>query len=176
MRINITGKHMHIRPSTEELVEKKMQKLDKFFDDETVVKVVLSVEKDRKIMEATIRYDGIIIRAEDYTRNMNTTIDKVVRKLEKQVVSHKTKLSDRLKKGAFKDEDKYADIEAAKQQEVVKRKSFPIEPMSLDEAIMQMNLLAHSFYVFVNEESNKVNVIYIRVDGQIGLLEPEYEK
>jgi len=176
MRINITGKHMDVKQPTKDLVEKKISKLNKFFDEDTLVKVVLSVEKNRNIMEATIHYNGIIIRSEDYTRDMNTTVDKVVRKLEKQVLSHKSKLSSRLKKGAFKDEDKYADIEAAKAQEVVKRKSFPIEPMSVDEAIMQMNLLAHSFYVFVNAETNNINVIYIRVDGQIGLLEPEYVK
>jgi len=167
---------MDVKQPTKDLVEKKISKLNKFFDEDTLVKVVLSVEKNRNIMEATIHYNGIIIRSEDYTRDMNTTVDKVVRKLEKQVLSHKSKLSSRLKKGAFKDEDKYADIEAAKAQEVVKRKSFPIEPMSVDEAIMQMNLLAHSFYVFVNAETNNINVIYIRVDGQIGLLEPEYVK
>lgn len=175
MRINITGKHLHVRESTEELIRKKMQKLDKFFDDDTTVKVLLSVEKDRKIMEATVYHAGVIIRAEDHTRDMNTTIDKVVKKLEKQVVSHKTKLSKKLKHGAFKDVEKYADIEAAKDQEVVKRKSFPITPMSIEEAIMQMNLLAHSFFVFVNAETSKVNVIYIRLDGQVGLLEPEYK-
>ncbi len=176
MRINITGKHMDVTEAIKDLVEKKMQKLDKFFDDDTNVKVLLSVEKDRNIMEATIHHNGIIIRAEDYTRDMYSTIDKVVRKLEKQVVSQKTKLETRLKKGAFKEDDKYPDIEEAKAQEVVKRKSFPIEPMSIDEAIMQMNLLAHSFYVFVNADTDKVNVIYIRVDGQIGLLEPDYSK
>ena len=176
MRINITGKHMDVTEAIKDLIEKKIKKFDKFFDDDTIVKVLLSVEKDRNIMEATIHYNGIIIRAEDYTRDMYSTVDQVIRKLEKQVISHKTKLESRLKKGAFSEDDKYPDIEAAKAQEVVKRKSFPIDPMSVDEAIMHMNLLAHSFYVFVNEETEKVNVIYIRVDGQIGLLEPEYSK
>ena len=176
MRINITGKHMDVTDAIKELIEKKMKKLDKFFEDDTNVKVLLSVEKDRNIMEATIHYNGMIIRAEDYTRDMYNTVDQVIRKLEKQVVSQKTKLVSRLKKGAFKEDDKYPDIDEAKAQEVVKRKSFPIVPMSVDEAIMQMNLLAHSFYVFVNAETDKVNVIYIRVDGQIGLLEPEYNK
>ena len=176
MRINITGKHMDVTQPIKDLIEKKMKKLDKFFDEDTGVKVLLSVEKDRNIMEATIHFDGIIIRAEDYTRDMYKTVDKVIKKLEKQILSHKSKLSSKLKKGAFKDEDKYDDIESAKAQEVVKRKSFPIEPMTVDEAIMQMNLLAHSFYVFVNAETDNINVIYIRVDGQIGLLEPEYKK
>lgn len=173
MRINITGKHMDVTQAINDLIEKKMKKLDKFFEEDTTVKVVLSVEKERNIMEATIKHNGLIIRSEDFDRDMHTTVDKVIRKLEKQVLNHKSKLSSRLKHGAFKDEEKYPESEV---QEVVKRKSFPIEPVSVDEAIMQMNLLAHSFYVFVNEETTKINVIYIRVDGQIGLLEPEYNK
>ena len=175
MRIIITGKHMDVTQPIKDLIEKKMKKLDKFFDEDTEAKVVLYVEKERNIMEATIHHSGIIIRSEDYTRDMYKTVDKVVRKLEKQVLSQKSKLESRLKSGAFKDEEKYGDIDAAMKQEVVKRKKFPIKPMSLDDAIMQMNLLAHSFYVFVNEDTNNVNVIYIRVDGQIGLLEPEYK-
>jgi len=176
MRINISGKHMDVTNALKELIEKKMKKLDKFFDEDTDVKVVLSVEKDRNIMEATIHHEGLIIRSEDHTRDMYSTVDKVVRKLEKQLLSHKSKLTARFKSGAFKEDEKYPDLEAELAQEVVKRKSFPIKPMSVDEAIMQMNLLAHSFFVFVNDETNKVNVIYIRVDGQIGLLEPEYNK
>lgn len=176
MKINITGKHMEITQAIKDVIEKKMKKLDKYFNDDTVVKVVLSVEKDRNIMEATIHYEGIIIRAEEYTRDMYGTVDQVVRKLEKQINNHKSKLASKLKKGAFSDNDKYDDIAMAHAQEVVKRKSFPILPISVDEAIMEMNLLAHSFYVFVNEETRNVNVIYIRVDGQIGLLEPEYKK
>lgn len=174
MRINITGKHMDVTQSIKDVIEKKMKKLDKYFDDNTNVKIVLAIEKKRNIMEATIFHDGIIIRAEESTRDMYSTIDQVVKKIEKQINHHKSKLEKKLRKGAFNSNTGFNDGVPPELQEVVKRKSFPITPTTVDEAIMQMNLLGHAFYVFVNEETSNVSVIYTRVDGQIGLLEPEY--
>lgn len=176
MRILISGKNIDVSDYLQELIEKKVGKLERYFPKDTEVQVTMSVEKNRHIVEVTIPYDSIIIRGEEVTGDMYASIDNVLDKLEKQIIKHRTKLEKNLKSGAFhyseplfggsfEDEDE--------EHKIVRVKRFAMKPMTEEEAMMQLNLLGHSFYMFLNADTNDLNVIYIRRDGNYGLIEPE---
>ena len=179
MKFIISGKNIEVSDYLEELINKKVSKLDKYFPEDTQAHVTLSVERNRHIVEVTIPYAGGIIRGEETSGDMYASVDNVLSKLEKQIVRHRTKLEKSLKAGAFRaPEPVYADAftqddldeEAAK---VVKVKRFDIKPMTVDEAMLQLEMLGHSFYMFTNGDTNQINVIYKRKDGNYGLIEPE---
>ena len=179
MIITISGKNIEVSDYLEELINKKVNKLDKYFPEDTQAHVTLSVERNRHIVEVTIPYAGGIIRGEETSGDMYASVDNVLSKLEKQIVRHRTKLEKSLRAGAFRaPEPVYADAftqddldeEAAK---VVKVKRFDIKPMTVDEAMLQLEMLGHSFYMFTNGDTNQINVIYKRKDGNYGLIEPE---
>lgn len=179
MIITISGKNIEVSDYLEELINKKVSKLDKYFPEDTQAQVTLSVERNRHIVEVTIPYAGGIIRGEETSGDMYASVDNVLSKLEKQIVRHRTKLEKSLRAGAFRaPEPVYADAftqddldeEAAK---VVKVKRFDIKPMTVDEAMLQLEMLGHSFYMFTNGDTNQINVIYKRKDGNYGLIEPE---
>jgi len=179
MRISITGKNIDVSEYLNDLIEKKVAKLDKYFSDDTTVHVTLAVERNRHIVEVTIPYSGGIIRGEETSGDMYASVDNVLEKLEKQIVKHRTKLEKNLRTGAFKgsepiapdyDDDRDDDDEPP---HVVRVKRFDIKPMTVDEAMLQLDLLGHSFYVFTNGDTGVINVIYKRKDGHFGLIEPE---
>lgn len=179
MIITISGKNIEVSDYLEELINKKVSKLDKYFPEDTQAHVTLSVERNRHIVEVTIPYAGGIIRGEETSGDMYASVDNVLSKLEKQIVRHRTKLEKSLRAGAFRaPEPVYADAftqddldeEAAK---VVKIKRFDIKPMTVDEAMLQLEMLGHSFYMFTNGDTNQINFIYKRKDGNYGLIEPE---
>ena len=179
MIITISGKNIEVSDYLEELINKKVNKLDKYFPEDTQAHVTLSVERNRHIVEVTIPYAGGIIRGEETSGDMYASVDNVLSKLEKQIMRHRTKLEKSLRAGAFRaPEPVYADAftqddldeEAAK---VVKVKRFDIKPMTVDEAMLQLEMLGHSFYMFTNGDTNQINVIYKRKDGNYGLIEPE---
>ena len=179
MRIAIFGKNLEISDYLHDMVEKKVSKLERYFPQGTEVQVTLAVERNRHIVEVTILYAGGIIRGEETSGDMYASVDNVLSKLEKQIVRHRTKLEKSLRAGAFRaPEPVYADAftqddldeEAAK---VVKVKRFDIKPMTVDEAMLQLEMLGHSFYMFTNGDTNQINVIYKRKDGNYGLIEPE---
>ena len=179
MIITISGKNIEVSDYLEELINKKVNKLDKYFPEDTQAHVTHSVERNRHIVEVTIPYAGGIIRGEETSGDMYASVDNVLSKLEKQIVRHRTKLEKSLRAGAFRaPEPVYADAftqddldeEAAK---VVKVKRFDIKPMTVDEAMLQLEMLGHSFYMFTNGDTNQINVIYKRKDGNYGLIEPE---
>lgn len=177
MRITITGKNIEVSEYLEDLVVKKVTKLDKYFPEDTQAYVTLAVERNRHIVEVTIPYAGGIIRGEVASGDMYASVDSVLAKLEHQIVKHRTKLEKNLRQGAFKAEPVYAPIEEEEEEEprrVVRVKRFSIKPMSVEEAMLQMDLLGHSFYVFENADDHSVNVLYLRKDGNYGLIEPEY--
>lgn len=176
MRITITGKNIEVSEYLEDLVTKKVSKLDKYFPEDTEAHVTLAVERNRHIVEVTIPYVGGIIRGEVASGDMYASVDSVLAKLEHQIVKHRTKLEKNLRQGAFKAGPVYAPIEEFEDEprQVVRVKRFSIKPMSVEEAILQMDLLGHSFYVFENAENGSVNVLYLRKDGNYGLIEPEY--
>ena len=173
MRISITGKNIEVSEYLRDLTEKKMSKLDRYFPADTVAQVTMAVEKNRHIVEVTIPYSGGIIRGEEVTGDMYASIDNVIAKLERQIVRYRTKLEKNLKADGFGGEPlpEYDDDEEG--PSIVKVKRFSIKPMSVDEAVLQMELLGHSFFVFTNSETEDINVLYKRKDGNLGLIEPE---
>ena len=183
MRITITGKNIEVSDYLNDLVIKKVSKLDKYFPEDTEAHVTLAVERNRHIVEVTIPYTGGIIRGEETSGDMYASIDNVLAKLEKQIMRHRTKLEKSLRAGAFKaPEPVFADSFSADEDEmeeaprVVKVKRFDIKPMTVEEAMLQLELLGHSFYMFTNGDSGQINVIYKRKDGNFGLIEPEYTR
>lgn len=177
MKIVIFGKNLEVSDYLRSLAEKKASKLERYFDPETEAQITLTVEHNRHIAEVTIPYDGGIIRAEESSGDMYASIDKVLEKLEKQIMRHRTRLEKNLKSGAFKfEEPAYADAWEEEENEgprIVRVKHFDIKPMSEEEAMLQIELLGHSFYVFENAETQQINVLYKRNDGNYGLIEPE---
>jgi len=180
MNIIISGKNLDISDALRNQVNKKVGKLERYFKPGTDVHVTLSVEKNRHIVEVTIPFNGIIIRAEESTDNMYASIDMVLDKLERQIHKYRTKLERSFRTGAFTDNKmEYSKEEFTghgdEELKVVKTKRFAVKPMSVEEALMQMDLLGHSFFVFTNADTDEVNVVYKRRDGKYGLIEPEYE-
>ncbi|SHE61919.1 SSU ribosomal protein S30P/sigma 54 modulation protein [Caldanaerobius fijiensis DSM 17918] len=178
MNLRITGKNnLELTDALKNAVEKKLRILDKFFNEDTDVNVVLSVVKNDQIVEVTIPYKGVIFRAEAATEDMYSTLDEVVEKLKKQWRKHKTKLEKRFNVKVpenlqLTEEDEEKEV-SEEEFRIVRKKKFGMKPMSVEEAILQMNLLGHDFYIFCNEESNDINVVYRRRDGSYGLIEAE---
>jgi len=174
VKVIISGKHMEVTNALKDYVRKKIGKLEKYFKDITEVQVTLSVEKDRHIVEVTILVNGIILRGEEETGDMYASIDMVVDKLEKQIEKYKTKLYKKYRKSfRFNDVETVSQKEENDEPKIVKTKRFAIKPMSVEEAVLQMDLLGHDFFVFTNAKTDEVNVVYRRKDGNYGLIEPE---
>ena len=173
MRISITGKNIEVSEYLRDLANKKLAKLDRYFPADTVAQVTMAVEKNRHIVEVTIPYSGGIIRGEEVTGDMYASIDNVIAKLERQIIRYRTRLEKSLKAEAFSDEPAPEFEDDDEGPRIVKVKRFSIKPMSVDEAVLQMELLGHSFFVFTNSETEDINVLYKRKDGNLGLIEPE---
>ena len=179
MKINVRGKNIEVTPALIEYAEKRLSKLDKHFDDKTDVQVVLSVIRDDHIVEVTVNVNGLMLRAEESTGDMYASIDLVVEKLERQIKKYKTRMTRSLRqRGVRIMSEKHAALEAEERSgeeppRIVRTKRFTLKPMTVEEAILQMDLLGHNFFVFSSAESEAVNVIYRRRDGHYGLIEPE---
>lgn len=174
MQLAVRGKNIEVTAALRDYVEKKVGKIEKFIDQPVNAQVNLCVERGRHIVEVTAALNGFILRGQESTGDMYASIDLVADKLEKQVQKYKTRIRrSRTKENGLAED--VAATETADEAEgaVVKTKRFPIKPLNLDEAIIQMNLLSHDFFVFTNSDSDKVNVLYRRKDGDYGLLEPE---
>ncbi len=179
MNINVRGKNIEATPALVDYAQKKLGKLDKHFEQATDVQVVLSVIREEHIVEVTLNLNGLILRGEESTSDMYASIDMVVDKLERQVKKYKTRMNKSLRfRGMRTISEKHAALEAEERAEddapqVVRTKRFTLKPMSVEEAILQMDLLGHNFFVFTNAETDGVNVVYRRKDGNYGLIEPE---
>lgn len=176
MKIIITSKNMNASDHLKETIESKLDRLGKYFSNDIVANVTLSMEKGRQKIEATINAKGTIFRAEETTNDIYTGVDGVVEKLSSQMSRFKTKLQ---RKHKDHKEFLFAEIpevagEELEEMRVVRKKQFDLKPMTVDEAIMQMELLEHTFFVFLNVESDTVNVVYKRKDNDYGLLETRY--
>ena len=172
MKTTIVARKMDLTDGRKEYVEKKLTKLDKFFDDNTEAKITMSVEKSRQKIEATIFSHNTIFRVEQITSDMYVTMDKIIDDMERQIRKHKTRLEKRLKKDAFADMGVYdVPVDEEKEFNIIKTKSLTTKPMSNEEAILQMNLLGHSFFVFKNSENEQNNIVYKRKDGNYGIIE-----
>lgn len=177
MKIKITGKNMDITDALKDITFKKLGKLDKYFQEDVETNVTLSVEKNRQIIEVTVNLPGTILRAEEYSDDMYTSIDEAVDVLERQIRKHKTKLQKRYQDNKTIRFENIKPIPQENREEgpkIVKMKRFAMKPMSIEEAILQMELLRHNFFMFMNGETDEVNVVYKRKDGNYGLIEPEF--
>ena len=175
MKITITGRNLSLTDGLKNGVEKKLGKLDKFFQAETPCNVTLSTQKDMQKIEVTISVKGSVIRAEEATEDMYQSIDLVVDVLERQIRKYKNKLIQRHQAGSdfsseFIDEKPAQDEEEIK---IVRTKHIDLKPMTAEEACLQMELLGHSFFVFQDGNTGKVNVVYKRKANSYGLIEPE---
>ena len=179
MKFIITGRNIDVTQGLRLAVTEKIGKLEKFFAEDTEVHVTLSVEKDRQKIEVTIPVKGNIIRAEQVSSDMYVSIDLVEEIIERQLKKYKNKIIDRKQSGAtaveFTPEYVEKDYDEDDTINIVRTKRFGIKPMDPEEACVQMELLGHNFYVFMNAETNEVNVVYKRKGNTYGLIEPELE-
>lgn len=175
MKLIITGKNFSVSEQLNNTIESKFGRLEKYFSGEIEVYVTLEVEKSRHSIEVTIPVRGTILRAEETTNDMYSSIDNVIDKLSMQIAKYKTKLQKKYKEHSEFRFDQISDeYSEDNEKKVVKSKKFDIKPMNIEEAIMQMELLGHNFFVYINAETDSVNVLYKRNDNQYGLLEPNY--
>ena len=185
MRVTVKGKNVHVSDPLTAYVEKKLQKLGKYFSNIKEAQVTQTIQRNWYVIEVQVEGDGVFLRAEDRSPDMYACVDAIVEKLEKQVKRFKGKLMLHPREGVG--EAMAAEIapagaaeEAAETEEeeplpgIVRTKRFAIKPMTPDEAAMQMELLNHDFFVFLNGETNQMNVLYRRKDGNYGLIEPEF--
>ena len=177
MKFVYIGKGMEVTDSLKARVEKKLAKLERYFQDDVEAQVRLSQERgNRNIVEITISVGSVILRAEEVYTDMYLSIDRAVDKLNRQIRRHRTKLEKRLRAGAFEpvaEEQPEAEEEEVASYNLVRVKKFPVKPMHVDDAIAQMELLGHTFFLFLNEETDSMCVLYLRSDGSYGLLQPE---
>ena len=176
MKFKIIGRRYDVTDKIRDYVEKKLGKLDKFFKDESEARVVIGTIKYNDYIEATIYAAGMMYRAEASDKEILAAIDKIVDVIERQIRKNKTRLSKKIKRDATLDANlisgaTYTEGEETKEFEVVKTKRFTVKPMSVEEAILQMNLLGHTFFVFKNQETDEMNVVYKRKDGKYAVIE-----
>lgn len=175
MKTNITGKNYTPSDKLKETIEKKFEKLDKYFSDEITGNVMAIKEKGGYKIEATINARGTIFRAEVKADDPYDAVDRVIEKLSSQMSRFKTKLQKKYKGAKELTFGELPEFEDEQEElHVVKKKRFDLTPMTVDEAIVQMELLAHNFFVFLNMETDSVNVVYRRSDKDYGLLETRY--
>ena len=173
MTFIIIGKNIDVTPGLKEAVEHKLGKLERYFTPDTEIHVTLSVQKELQKIEVTIPVKGSMIRAEESSTDMYVSIDLVEEVIERQLRKYKNKLVQREQGGgSFRQEfiEREAEDEEVK---IIRTKMFDRKPMYPEDACIQMEMLGHSFYVFVNAETDQVNVVYKRKGNTYGLLEPE---
>ena len=177
MKFVFTEKKVQITDELRSYAEKKIGKLEKMFRGETVAFVTFSIERSRHKAEVTVKNNGMFFRVSETTNDMYATIDSAVAAIERQIRKNKTRLEKKLREGAFeKDAIPYINPQPDEDEEddfnIVRTKRFSIKPMSVEEAILQMNLLEHEFFVFKNQDDNDgFAVVYRRKDGGYGLIE-----
>lgn len=175
MRYNITGRNLTVTPSLKNVITDKLGKLDKYFKEDVEARVCLSVQKDEQKIEVTIPGKHFTIRAEESNPDMYTAIDLVVDVIERQLIKHKNKLIDR-KQNAVPFSDLFIEEESDYDDEEIKIskiKTFDFKPMDKIEACLQMDMLGHDFFVFVDAQTSNTCVVYKRKNGGYGLIEPE---
>ena len=170
MRIIITGRKVEVDDALKALINKKLSRLDKFFKDDAVAYVTLSREKIAERLELTVSNSGTLFRSEVSDKTFNNALDKSMDVIERQIRKNKTKLEKRLKDGAIK---QIADAEPENEYVTVREKRFVINEMSVDEAILQMELTDHEFYIFRNQDTDEFSVVYKRKNGGYGVIIPE---
>jgi putative sigma-54 modulation protein len=172
MKIELVAKNYQVNEKIDGVIAKKVAKLDKYFEDDAKCKIYLKKENARTCkIEMEVNYKNNMVRAQAYAENFYDAIDLVIPKLEKQIYKYRSKLEKQLKQNAFKDEAFAA--EDLRPLKLVKTKKFKLTPMDINEAMEEFEMLGHTFYVFLDKESSKVKVLYLRDDGDLGLIDPE---
>lgn len=180
MRYNIIGKNIDVWEKTKEMVEKKMGRIAKLFPEDTEATITLSLEKLVSTVEVTIPMNKRYVRAEVDDADMTAAMDKAVDILEGQVVRYKKRMRTKARSGAAFAAEYAAilvpeeDLDDEPMVKIEKTKRFEVKPMDAEEAVMEMELVGHNFFVFRNGETDEVNVVYKRKNGTYGLIEPEY--
>ncbi len=174
MKVTIVGRQMNVWEEMKVIIENKLAKLGKYFNDECTANVTLSSKHNKKCLEITIVSAGTIFRSEVQDETFRNALDKAVYAIERQIRKNKTRLAKRLREGAFD----YGIIDTGEDFEEeaefkIRRKSFTLKPMSVEEAIMQMNLLEHEFFVFKDDKTEEICIVYKRRDGDYGLIEAQ---
>lgn len=178
VRINVTGKNIDVTPALRTYAEKKVAKLEKYLNDgaSASAEVMLRVERGVHIAEVTVKLSGVMLRGEGKTGDMYTSIDAAVDRIERQFNKYKTKINRKIH-GPKLGEITPASTQVAQESEgprIVRTKRFALKPMDAEEAVMQMELLGHDFFVFRDADTSEVNVVYKRRDGNYGLIESEF--
>ena len=174
MKITISGRNIEITQNLRDTITDKLSKLERYFTPDTEVNVTLSIEKERQKIEVTIPVKGRIIRSEQVSNDMYVSIDLVEEVIERQLRKYKNKIVDK-KQNAVNFQKSYIENDYLENEEIsiVRTKRFDIKPMYPEDACVQMELLGHSFYVFMNADTDQVNVVYKRKGNTYGLIEPE---
>ena len=174
MKITISGRNIEITQNLRDTITEKLSKLERYFTPDTEVNVTLSIEKERQKIEVTIPVKGRIIRSEQVSNDMYVSIDLVEEVIERQLRKYKNKIVDK-KQNAVNFQKAYIENEYLENEEIsiVRTKRFDIKPMYPEDACVQMELLGHSFFVFMNADTDQVNVVYKRKGNTYGLIEPE---
>ena len=173
MKITVVGRQMTVRESLKEMVESKLAKLDKFFGGEAEATVTFSCKRNKECLEITITAMNTLFRYEAEEDTFQTSLDRAVDAIERQIRKNKTRLEKRLRDSSFTIPDDDFDLDVEEESEFnIRTKTFSIKPMSVEEAILQMNLLGHQFFVFEDMTTGDTCVVYTRRDGDYGLIVP----
>ncbi len=175
MNITIIGRKCSPREAFRERAEKKLSKVDKFFSAETEAKITATAEKSYQTVEITLSSGGMVFRAQEKADTIDDALDRCVDNLIRRIRKNKTKLEKRLKDASFDAFEEYSEVPEETEFELVRTKSVAVKPQSVEEAILQMNMLGHEFYMFTNSATELISLVYKRKDGGYGLLEPTAE-
>ena len=177
MKINIIGRQLNVYEDTKEMITEKLKKLDKYFGDEGSATVSLSHKRNLSTLEITIKASGTLFRSEVDAESFRDAMDKSIDNIERQIRKNKSKLRKKLREGVIPDDAiAAASLESEEVEQpdiIIRKKKFEYTPMYPEEAIMQMNLIGHTFFVFNDASTGKTCVVYTRKDGNYGLIEPE---
>lgn len=176
MEVTVRGKNLDVTPALRDYVQKKLGKLDRYVGPGFQAQVTLEVERGRHQVEVTVPLDGFLLRGVERTDDMYASMDLVLDKLERQIEKYRAKLARRFRQAGSKVPPYWSEgvAEEGGGEPLLRHKRFPLKPMDVDEAILQMNLLGHDFFVFTNAMTEQVNVVYRRRSGDYGLIEPEH--
>ena len=164
---------MNVYEEMKELIEKKLAKFDRYFNGDCEANVSLSCKHNQKYLELTLSAANTLFRSEVGAESFREALDIAVDTLEGQIRKNKTRIARRLRSGGMEVRSAEMDDAEEESETIIRTKTFPIKPMSPEEAILQMNLLGHQFFVFNDDQTNSTCVVYARKDGDYGLIIPE---
>ncbi len=179
MKISVIGRKVNLKENFKDLAKKKLSRFDRIFSEDAEANVVVTLERNRQVVEITVKQPGMMCRAEAADDEMNDALDQVISALGRQIRKNKTKLEKQIHSEAL---DMYVqdylntdEPDEESEFKIMRTKHFFVKPLSVEEAILQMNLLGHQFFMFRDEHTGEINVVYKRKDGNYGLLEPDVE-